>query len=250
MTGDRSRAARIYDWWSRHPRLFWVLSQLLFAGRERELRAEAITRLDLAAGERVLDLACGTGVALGDIADAVGGSGSVVGVDLSRGMVRAARERTAGADRIDVVRGDASALPIRPGGVDAVHASLSLSAMPGVERAIEEAYRVLRPEGRFVVLDAQPAQSGPLRLLNPLLNRVSAWATNWYPERDVPATIDAVFDAVTAEYFLGGSFYLIVARKTNEGGGSNGGPDRTDRASGGATGRGGASRRRRTSRSP
>ncbi|WP_254534816.1 hypothetical protein [Halomarina litorea] len=41
MTGDRPRAMRVYDWWSRHPRLFWGLSQVVFAGRERERREAA-----------------------------------------------------------------------------------------------------------------------------------------------------------------------------------------------------------------
>lgn len=217
MTGDRSRAMRVYDWWSRHPRLFWGLSQVMFAGRERELREESTDRLGLADGETVLDLACGTGVNLARLADGVGTSGTVLAVDLAPGMVRAARERVAeggtGPASVAVVRGDAARLPFREGRLDAAYASLSVSAMPDHERALESVYRTLRPGGRFVVLDAQPAQSGALRLLNPVVNRVSAWATNWYPDRDVPATLEAVFDDVTTTYYNQGTFYVSVARK-------------------------------------
>lgn len=209
------RGQRVYDRWAGHQRLFRVFASVAFAGREGELRSRSVGALRLNAGERVLDLACGPGVNFDRLAFPVGNEGSVVGVDYSRGMVRRARRRIERRDDdcAAVVRGDAEELPFSDGSFDAAYSSLSVSAMRNAEQAIEETYRVLRPGGRFVVLDAQPYQKGPGRLLNPLVNRLSAWLTNWQPDLDVPGLVEGVFDETRTETFNDGTFFIAVGRK-------------------------------------
>ena len=77
--------------------------------------------------------------------------------------------------------------------------------------ALAAVHRVVRPGGRFVVFDAQPYQTGPERLLNPLMDRVSAWATNWYPDRDVPALLRETFGTVDVTTYNSGSAFLATA---------------------------------------
>jgi len=214
--GSQSYADRVYDWWSEHPRLFEGFLRGAFMGRYRELRRTAAERLAPGRGSPVLDLACGAGPNFDLLAEGLPPGGTIVGLDHSPGMVRAARDRAVGRGddtAIHVTRGNAATLPFPDDAFEAVLCTLSLSAIPDHVGAIAEARRVLRPGGRFVVFDAQPYQSGPGRLLNPVINRVSARATNWYPERHLPTDLRAAFgaDSVEVDLFNGGTAFLATA---------------------------------------
>ncbi|MFB6207553.1 MAG: class I SAM-dependent methyltransferase [Haloglomus sp.] len=211
---SQSHADRVYDWWSDHPGVYEWFLRGAFMGRYPELRREAVDRLAPSPDARVLDLACGAGPNFEYLAPAVS-EGHVVGLDHSPGMVRAARDRAAesGDANVAVVRGDAAQLPFPDDSLDAVLCTLSLSAIPDHVEAIAGVRRVLRPGGRFVVFDAQPYQSGPGRLLNPLVNRLSALATNWYPDRHLPTDLRAAFgaDRVDLDLYNGGTAFLATA---------------------------------------
>jgi demethylmenaquinone methyltransferase/2-methoxy-6-polyprenyl-1,4-benzoquinol methylase len=210
---SQSHADRVYDWWSEHPLVFEAFLQTAFMGRYRQLRRESVVGLDLDPDDRVLDLACGSGPNFERLAPA-SPDGGVVGLDHSPGMVRSARDRALDEEfgNVDVVRGDAAALPFPDDTFDAALCTLSLSAIPDHEAAITEVGRVVRAGGRFVVFDAQPYQSGPGRLLNPIINRISAVATNWYPERHLPTDLRDVFgaDAVDVDLYNGGTAFVAT----------------------------------------
>jgi ubiquinone/menaquinone biosynthesis C-methylase UbiE len=101
-------------------------------------------------GERVLDVACGTGTLAFALAEAVGSAGAVVGVDLSAAMVGAARRHAAtkgfGHVRFDRMDGEAPAFA--DASFDAAACALGLMYMPDPTRALREIVRVLRPGGR------------------------------------------------------------------------------------------------------
>lgn len=213
VVAPKDRGQRVYDRWAGHQRLFRLFATLAFGGREGELRSRSVGALRLSAGESVLDLACGPGANFERLAFPVGREGRVVGVDYSREMVRRAHRRAGGHEPVDVCLGNAERLPFPDEAFDAAYSSLSVSAMPNAEHAIAETYRVLRPGGRFVVLDAQPYQEGPGRLLNPLVNRVSTLLTNWQPDIDVPELLADTFDETRTETFNAGTFFITLARK-------------------------------------
>jgi demethylmenaquinone methyltransferase/2-methoxy-6-polyprenyl-1,4-benzoquinol methylase len=204
---------RRYDWWSGHQTLFRAASWFAFAGKERALRAAALDALALDSGETVLDVGCGPGPNFPALRDRVGGSGRVLGVDVSQGMVARARGRVADAGwrNVHPVRADAAALPLPDGALDAAYATLSLSAVPDLDGTLAELRRTLRPGGRLAVFDARPFQSGPGRLLNPVVGRVSRAATNWHPDRDVPAALDARFADCRVETANAGTAFVAVA---------------------------------------
>lgn len=207
-----SRVNRVYDWWSGHQRLFRALRFLAFSGKYGRLHRLAVDRLFAGEGDRVLDLGCGPGVNFDALASAVTPGGRVVGVDASAGMVRRARDGAAALDgRCSVVRGDAGSLPFPDEAFDRAFSTLAVSAVPDAEAAVTEVARVLRPGGRFVVLDARPFETLPLAYLNPLVGPVSAWATEWHPGRDVPGLLGERFDPVHVESFDGGSAFVATA---------------------------------------
>jgi SAM-dependent methyltransferase len=105
-------------------------------------------------GERVLDVACGTGRLALDLAHAVGPGGNVVGVDLSAAMVDAARRRVAahGIGNAVFERMDAEALALPDASFDVVVCALGLMYMPDPRQALREMARVLRTGGRIAVV--------------------------------------------------------------------------------------------------
>ena len=113
----------------------------------------ALEMLELSAGDRVLDVACGPGNFTREFAAVTGGSGLVVGLDASRTMLdRAVQEPNPAG--VAYVRGDASALPFRDGAFDAVCCFAALYLIERPFRTIAEIARVLAPGGRVALLSS------------------------------------------------------------------------------------------------
>jgi ubiquinone/menaquinone biosynthesis C-methylase UbiE len=106
----------------------------------------------LGPGERVLDIACGTGLITFPAAAAVGAQGSVVGTDISEGMIERARQEAArrGIENVDFQRVDAEALNLAGGDVDAALCCLGLMYVPEPIAALRLIHGLLRPGGRVV----------------------------------------------------------------------------------------------------
>lgn len=119
----------------------------------------------LAPGERVLDLACGTGHITLQAAQAVGAGGSALGVDLSQRMVEVATQRarqassanmanlakSANIANVAFARMDAQQLALPDARFDVVLCSLGLMYLPDPAQALREMQRVLRPGGRLAL---------------------------------------------------------------------------------------------------
>jgi demethylmenaquinone methyltransferase/2-methoxy-6-polyprenyl-1,4-benzoquinol methylase len=210
----RSHSQRVYDWWSRHDWAYAAFVNAFLLGRTDEFRDRTVNALSLDPGDRVLDIGCGPGPNFKRLARAVGLTGTVIGVDTSPGMVARAAER---GERLDcttvVLRADATRLPVEDNQFDAACATLSLSAMPDVAGVVDEIHTSLRPSGRFAVLDARSFQKTPLSWLNPLVESVSAYTTNWYPDAPVVTSVRDAFTDVSVETFHGGTIYVVTGRK-------------------------------------
>jgi ubiquinone/menaquinone biosynthesis C-methylase UbiE len=115
-----------------------------------EVQAAMMALTSPAPGDRVLDIACGTGLVAFDAARAVGPDGYVLGVDLSGQMVSFAEERTREMklSNCRFARMDAETLDLPDAGFDVVLCALGLMYMPNPEQALREMRRVLRPGGR------------------------------------------------------------------------------------------------------
>lgn len=132
----------------------------------RGVRAAATRALDPGEGATVLDLGCGSGVNFRPLRSAVGPAGTVVGIDVSPGMLGVARQRVreAGWENVRVARGDAKQPPVA--GPDAVFASLLAAFFEKPGRVVRRWADIVGPGGRIGLLDFGRA-TGAGRLLNP-----------------------------------------------------------------------------------
>lgn len=119
-------------------------------------------------GERVLDVACGTGSLAVALRAAAGSTGSVHGIDASQEMIDVARRNASrvGAD-VNLQVGLAEALPFAKGTFDLVVSQLAIHHLPDdlKQAAFGEMYRVLKSDGRCLIIDFEPPKSVPGRLV-------------------------------------------------------------------------------------
>jgi arsenite methyltransferase len=120
---------------------------------------------DLSAGERVLDVATGTGLAALVSAKIVGPAGRVVGIDLSPDMLAHANEKLAATDlqQVEFIQGDAEHLDFPDGSFNVVLCASALFFIPDMLGALQEFRRVLTPEGRLGFTSLGPSLFQPLR---------------------------------------------------------------------------------------
>lgn len=121
--------------------------------------ADLLRVADLQPGERVLDVACGTGLIARLAADRVGPTGAVTGVDVAPDMIDVAAATPAPrAPDIDWQVGDAARLPLPDGSCDVVMCQMGLMFVEDPPGAVAEMGRVLAAGGRLVVNTPGPIQ--------------------------------------------------------------------------------------------
>ena len=116
------------------------------------------------AGQRILDIATGSGEPALTAARAVGQSGRVVAVDMSPGMLAIARERldAAGLANVELVESDAESLRLEAHSFDAALCRWGLMFMPDLDGVVRGLHRALKPGGRFATAVWSVADKVPM----------------------------------------------------------------------------------------
>ena len=124
---------------------------------EKKYREVGLRKLAARQGERILEIGFGTGHCILALAQAVGETGQVCGIDLSDGMLAITQDRLRQAgllNRVDLRVGDAVNLPFAPGEFDGVFMSFTLELFdsPEIPIVLTQCYNVLRPGGRLALV--------------------------------------------------------------------------------------------------
>ncbi len=138
-------------------RRYDVTNDVMSLGQDRAWRAATLRALDVGPGDRVLDLAAGTGTSSAPLADR---GVLVVPCDLSLGMLGVGKRRR---PDLGFIAGDATRLPFADASFDAVTISFGLRNVVDTHRALTEMLRVTRPGGRLVVCEFSHATWAPFR---------------------------------------------------------------------------------------
>jgi len=205
---------RVYSFWGRHPWLYAAQDWITFMGRHDAIRRRAVDQSGSGPGDRVLEVACGTGRNFRYVEQRIGPKGRLVGLDYSDEMLAAARDlsRQRGWSNVKLVQGDAAILDVGDEAFDAVVSVLGMSAIPDYVAAIERCRDVLRPGGVLSICDARPF-TGALRIINPLVRAVYTSSAAWDPNRDMPAQMHRVFGNVSVTSLNLGTFFFAASQK-------------------------------------
>ena len=160
-------------------RRYDITNDVLSLGQDRRWRRIVLDAVDPQPGERVLDLAAGTGTSSLPFRDR---GAYVVPCDFSLGMLRVGVRRQAGVPRLSFVAGDALRLPFADGSFDAVTISFGLRNVADTGRALRELRRVAKPGGRLLICEVSHppnpllavGHKAHLKYGLPLLARVSS----------------------------------------------------------------------------
>jgi demethylmenaquinone methyltransferase/2-methoxy-6-polyprenyl-1,4-benzoquinol methylase len=143
------------------------LNQVMSAGQWQKWHKEFVARTNFKPGDRILDVACGTGDLSMLSAAQVTPGGTVVGIDFSEGMLEVGRRRVAQTqykDDITLQWGDATDLQFPENSFDGVTMGWAMRNVPSIPKTLSEIHRVLKPGGRFVCLEAAKPYSAIIRM--------------------------------------------------------------------------------------
>ena len=141
-------------------------------GTGQRYRRRALLSAGLKLGDRVLDVAVGTGLVAREACIITGQPRSVIGLDVSEGMLAQARR----LHSIGLVQARAEAIPLGDATVDFVSIGYALRHVADLERVFSELLRVLKPGGRLLIIEITPPRSRIGRnMLKVYLGRVVPW---------------------------------------------------------------------------
>ncbi len=127
----------------------------------RNAQTTVISLLDVKPGINFLDVGCGTGWAVGEVAQRAQGKGVFYGVDLSPKMIEKAKENFSGRQNIHFLQADVESIPLDSESFDIIICTNSFHHYPRPDRAVAEMWRLLKRGGKLFILD--PTADGWIR---------------------------------------------------------------------------------------
>jgi SAM-dependent methyltransferase len=125
----------------------WAESYKLIDLQLSPLGLRAMQAIRLTEGDTVVDVGCGTGQTLLQLADIVGSSGHVTGVDIAAPLLDVAAQRTRSIEQIDLLEADAQNVPLQTASADAIFSRFGIMSFADPITAFTNFRRILKPSG-------------------------------------------------------------------------------------------------------
>ena len=181
------------------------LNHVLSMNVDKLWRRHALKEIVDGSAQRILDVACGTGDSTISIAKAAGEGSSIIGVDISEGMmalVGGKAEKAGVGERIVLQVADGEALPYENGCFDRVTCAFGIRNFEHKEKGLSEFLRVLKPGGKTVILELSVPR-----------NRLVRWVYDLYFTRLLPRIGGAVSGDRAAYRYLPASVHNFPSPK-------------------------------------
>ncbi|WP_113928651.1 demethylmenaquinone methyltransferase [Bacillus sp. P14.5] len=213
------------------------MNSLISFQQHKRWRKDTMKRMAVKPGSSALDVCCGTADWSLALAEAVGETGTVKGLDFSKNMLKIGEEkvRNSGMDQVELIHGNAMELPFTDNSFDYVTIGFGLRNVPDYLHVLKEMNRVLKPGGMAVCLEtSQPTMFGYrqayyfyFQFLMPLFGKVFAKSYSeysWLQEsaKDFPGMEElsdmfskAGFDKVAYKPYTGGVAAMHMGYKRN-----------------------------------
>lgn len=202
------------------------MNSIISFQRHKAWRKDTMKRMNVQAGETALDVCCGTGDWAVSLAEAVGQTGKVIGLDFSQNMLSIAKQKKQDMqlNQLELIHGNAMELPYEDNSFDYVTIGFGLRNVPDYMTVLKEMYRVVKPGGKVVCIEtSQPTLIGYrqayyfyFKFIMPILGKLIAKSYkeySWLQEsaKDFPGKkelkemfLKAGFDKVEVKSYTGG----------------------------------------------
>ena len=180
---ESEKAQRVRGVFDSVARRYDIMNDVMSMGLHRVWKAYTVAVANLRPGDRVLDIASGTGDLARAFARKVGDTGLVLHTDINEAMLRTGRDRLLDEGLVlPTAICDAEHLPFASGSFDVVSVAFGLRNMTHKEQALAEMARVLKPGGRLLVLEfskvAKPLEKAYDWYSFQVLPRLGKWVAN------------------------------------------------------------------------
>jgi demethylmenaquinone methyltransferase/2-methoxy-6-polyprenyl-1,4-benzoquinol methylase len=180
---ESEKASRVRGVFDSVAKRYDVMNDVMSMGLHRAWKAYTVAVANLKPGDKVLDIAAGTGDLARAFARKVGPTGLVMHTDINEAMLRTGRDRLVDEGLVlPTLVCDAEQLPCRSSSFDVVSVAFGLRNMTHKDKALAEMCRVLRPGGRLLVLEF--SQVAAPSVLNGSTVSVSYWSNGRHADID------------------------------------------------------------------
>ena len=159
---DSEKGVAVHGLFSRIAKNYDVANRILSFNRDQRWRELAVSKLNLKPNDSVLDLCCGTGDFFPPLRAKVGERGEIVGIDFCQPMIAQASAKD---ESSVLIVGDACDLPFEDERFDGITVGWGVRNVSDIDKAHAEAFRTLKPGGRFVSIDCAEPKSPITRSL-------------------------------------------------------------------------------------
>jgi len=177
------------------------------------LRKKAINKLDLKPGQKVLDVACGSGSNFKHIEQQIGKKGHILAIDYTENMIKKAKKHAKKNHwhNIEFLQKDLAKADLPCDHFDGIISTIGFCSIPDHKNALKNTLWSLKKRGKLVMLEGKPFNLKPLNLLMPLIR----WNKSWDKDKPLIEDTKELFPnkPITIEEYKLGSNFILEIRK-------------------------------------